>query len=115
MNQVDNLSDDASQLTRVALPDGSLVVLALVYQPATQRWTISVSRNDFSVNNINLCNHPNLLRDFREVIPFGLACVSTDGGDPVLIEDFVSGRITLYVLTQADVAEVETNIFGALV
>lgn len=115
MNLVDNLSDDASQLTRLALPDGSLVVLALVYQPATQRWTVSVTRNDFTVNNMNLCVHPNLLREWREVIPFGLAITSTDGGDPVLIDDFISGRIQLYVLTAADVIEIENNVFGALV
>lgn len=115
MNQIDNLSDDANQLTRVALPDGSLVSLALVYRPATQRWTVSVTRNDFTVNNVNLCVHPNILRQWRNLIPFGLACVTTDSGDPVLIDDFTSGRATLYILTQADVTEVELNIFGALV
>lgn len=115
MLQVDNLSDDASQLTHVVLSDGSLVTLALVYQPATQRWTVDISRNTFAVNGLNLCVHPNLLREFRNIIPFGLAIVSTDGGDPVLIEDFVSGRITLFVLEAADVVAIEDNVFGALV
>lgn len=115
MLQVDNLSDDADQLTRVVLSDGSLVVIELFYRAATQRWTADVTRGTFTVNNINLCVHPNLLRDWRNVIPFGLACTSTDGGDPVLLEDFANGRVQLFVLEAADVGAVETNVFEALV
>lgn len=115
MNKIDNLGDEANQLTRIVLDDGSIVLLNFIYRGATQRWTVNITRNDFTVNDINLCVHPNLLRDFRENIPFGLALISTDGGDPVLINDFTSGRITMYTLSAADVSLVETDIFKALV
>ena len=115
MVQIDNLSDDANQITRVPLPDGSLLVLNFIYRPAIQRWSVSITRNAFVLNNVELCAHPNLLREFRNTLPFGLAVTSTDGGDPVLISDFVSGRISIFVLDAADVQTVETSIFGALV
>ena len=113
MKQITNLSDEADQLTKVVLDDGSVAVFEFVYLPAIERWVFSVSHPTLTVNRMILCAGPNVLRDFRNVISFGLGCYSTDGADPFYIEDFASGRITLYVLVNAaEVAAVETTIFG---
>ncbi len=55
-----------------------------------------------------------MLRQFRNIIPFGLACVIADGFEPVYQDDFTSGRASLYLLNEADVAEVETLIIVTL-
>ncbi len=109
---ISNLSDEADQISKVVLDDGSVAAFEFFYRPAIERWMMSVSHPDLVVNLINLCAGPNVLRSWRNVIPFGLACVSTDGADPFYIEDFASGRITLYVLNQAEVAAVEATVFG---
>lgn len=115
MIAITNLSADAHQKTTVLLADNTSVVVTLDFHPATQRWVVGVSRAEFTVKGIPLCVHPNLLRSFRQVASFGLACVSADGVDPFDINDFESGRVTLSVLDntngEMDVVKVESEIF----
>ena len=112
MNQIDNLSNDANQLVTLVLDDGSTVSMSLQYMPTIQRWAVGFTYGDFSAQGMNLCIHPNLLRSWRHIIPFGIACNTIDGADPLYIDDFASGRAALYLLTQAEVAEFETDIIG---
>ncbi len=112
MQAITNLSDEASQISKVVLDDGSVVTFDFIYLPTIERWSMNVSHPDITINSLILCAGPNVLRDFRNVIPFGLGCYSTDGADPFYIEDFSSGRITLYVLSADEVAFFETNVFG---
>lgn len=111
MNQVDNITDQASQQTLVELSDGSILTLTLNYNAATQRWVMDVLHPLLSIHGISICMHPNLLRQWQRVINFGLACTSINGQDPVNVDDFAQGRCSLYALTQDDVVEVEINIF----
>jgi len=113
MRSVDNLTSNANQLINFVLDDNTTVVLNLIYFAATQRWMVNVLRGTFVVNGISVCNYPNILREWRNLIPFGLACQTVDGGDPVNIDDFTNGRAVLYVLSAADVALFEQTVFGA--
>ncbi len=112
MNLIENISDDANQLVQLVLPDASIVSLSLVYRPAIQRWTIDVSHPLLTVDEINVTTNPNMLRSFRRQIAWGIGCVTTDGADPVYLEDFADGRASLYLLDQADIDLMEATIFG---
>lgn len=123
MNQINNLTDQADQLTRLILADGSLVNVELIFTAATARWIMNVTwpappagsitlpEGTFQANGIGIAVMPNLLRQWREVIPFGIACLTTDGADPVNVDDFITGRAQLYLLSETDVAAVETGVF----
>lgn len=115
MIQITNISTDAHQKTTVLLADNTSVVITLDFLPATGRWVASVTRDLFSLKSVALCVHPNLLRSYRQVIPFGLACVASDGVDPFDIEDFESERIKLYILDntngETDVNRVEAEMY----
>lgn len=115
MNQIDTISDDANQLLQVVLDDGTSVQLTLQYLAAIERWSISVEVDSltFTVDGIVLCTFPNILRMWRDILPFGLACTSIDGIDPIFIDDFSTGRCSLFVLDVADVAAVEVAIGGS--
>ena len=112
MQTIDNVSDNADQLIQAVLEDGSVVQMELTYLPASERWALSFSHPTVTVDGMNLTAHPNIARQYRNIAPFGIACTTVDGADPAYIEDFVNGRATLYVLTAADVQNVEVNIFG---
>jgi hypothetical protein len=114
MTAVDNITDQADQLTQVVLPDGSILQLELFYEAATQRWTMDVTHPLLTVQGINIDNFPNVLRPWRNVVPFGLACQTVTSEDPTNIEDFVNGNAVLYTLTEADVLAVEQNVFGGV-
>jgi len=116
MNIIDGLGNEAYQIIQLVLSDGSVAVLELKYRPMTQRWNLDVVHDTFpagAVRGIGLSAHPNLLRQWRNVIPFGLACVTNTGVDPFSIEDFATQRAVLYLLQGADVRTIETDVFGA--
>lgn len=115
MQKFDNLSDEAMQSAKLVMADGSVVTLTLRFNPALERWVFDISRNEFSLNGLNICVHPNLLRPWRNIIPFGLACTSTDGVDPTLISDFLptdtgDAHVVLYLLDSTEVEQVEETI-----
>ena len=115
MLQISNLTDNANQQTTSLLSDNSSVVFSFRFLPVVQRWVMDISYGDFAIKGMNLCIHPNLLRTFRQRIPFGLACVAPDGVDPFDINDFINGRILLFILDNSgggtEVEEVEANYF----
>lgn len=123
MIQLTTLTNAANQKTSVQLADGSDVTLTFIYRAAVQRWSVNVEHQAISPNGkikgMNLCTHPNALRQWRNNIPFGIAIVSTDQQDPVSLDDFVSGRITVFVLDESngntDVSQIEQNVFGEFV
>jgi hypothetical protein len=111
MIQITTITDDADQLFYTTLDDGSVLTIELVYRPGIQRWSMNISHPLLTLNGYNLCTHENILRPYRNNIPFGIMIASTDGYDPVSIEDFVNGRILFYILNASDVAYLEENVF----
>lgn len=112
MKLVDNLSDEPFQTSQITLADGSILVLTLRYLENIRRWMLDVSHPLFNISGMNLCNHYNLLRPWRNKIPFGLACISVDGIDPVYVTDFSLGRVSLFVLSSSEVQGVEQNVLA---
>ncbi len=116
MVQIQNLGENAHQKTTVALADGSVVVFTLNFMPTAQRWAFDMEYDGKTYACLGLAVHPNLLRGFRDTLPFGLACASTDGVDPFDIRDFSSGRIILSVLDSTnggtEVEAVEGDFFS---
>lgn len=114
--QITNLTNFADQLTQLQLPDGSLATFELIYQGATERWIMNVSylTTPVTINGVGVCCYPNLLRQWREIIPFGIACVTADQTDPFDINDFASGRAAVYLLDETDIRAIESTVFGTI-
>lgn len=112
---IDNLSDSADQITAIQLTDGSVGTLELIFQGSTSRWIFNCTHASFpngALNGQMLCVHPNILRNFKNLIPFGIACISNNGNDPVNLEDFANGNVSLFILDATDVKAVELSFFG---
>lgn len=114
MTRVDNLTDSSDQATTLILPDNTPVSLRLRFRPRTGRWIADVgyATNNFQVNGLNICCFPNVMRPWREVLPFGIAFMTADFTDPFQLQDFATGRVAVYLLTADDVAQVESTIIG---
>lgn len=109
---ISNLTSFADQTSLLRLSDGSVVTMELIYQGASERWIMNLSYGTHVINGIGVCCLPNIIRQWRNVLPFGIACVTNDQTDPFDISDFANGRALLYLLTQEDVTEIESSIFG---
>lgn len=111
MREITGLTNDSKQRYEMVLDDNSIVELVLEYVDTNSSWLFSVSRNDFAVNQRNLVVGPNVLRQFKNYIPFGLLVESADLLDPAFIDDFEKNRISLYILDEGDVTFVEDEYF----
>jgi hypothetical protein len=67
-------------------------------------------RDIISYNN-KLSLSPNILREFRNIIPFGISVEAKDNIPPVEITAFSSGRVTLNLLGSEYVKNLERGIY----
>jgi hypothetical protein len=113
MNQIAQITTDSLQNQILLLDDGSSVALTLYFVPMQYMWlikNITYQKVGFTIENMRICNSPNMLRQYKNQIPFGMACFSTANREPSLQQDFASGASKLYILTEAEVLEYEAYL-----
>ena len=109
MQLIDNISNEGRQKFTILLDeDNSAIVISLTYKPTQLGWfcDIEYEKKGFSVYGMRVTNNYNLLNQWHNILPFGLACVCKDGQDPLSIQDFLVGRAEVIVLSQSEVEEV---------
>lgn len=107
MNQIQQITSDPLQSQTIALPDGSQLTFTLYFIPLQLGWFITnliynTANTTFQLNGLRVCNSPNMLHQFLNQIPFGIACISANSREPSLIQDFSSGASNLYLLSKAE-------------
>ena len=108
MLRIQNLTDDALQRTTVVLPDGTSFIITIYYMPLQYSWFIrSIEYGDFILNCMRISNNVNILRQFKNQIPFGLSCFTEGNREPTQLQDFSSGAAKLFVLTEEEVSAYE--------
>lgn len=89
----------------IILNDGSEISLTIYFNANAQGWFIqNLTYSTFVLCGFRIVNSPNLLYQWQNILPFGLACFSINNSalDPSFVEDFLSGNSSLYILTQAE-------------
>lgn len=120
MNKVNGITEQPAQILGLVLEDGSRATLSLYYRPQQNGWFYDLAWPGpaslpvpFQVQNRRLVTAGNMLRQFRDVIPFGLACFTPDNSDPMTQNSFVDGSAELVLLNAADVAVVEAAVYAS--
>ena len=116
MQQVTGISEAPAQIITLTLEDGSAITVTLEYRPQQLGWFFSVLWNGSDpatqINGLRMTVFPNVLRQWRNLLPFGLACITQDNREPMAADAFSSGYATMLLLDAADVARVEADIFS---
>lgn len=106
MYQVQQITQDSLQQQTLVLPDGTAIGLTMRYVPLQYGWFANITYgSSFVLNGLRITNSPNMLHQFRNQIPFGLACVSSGPREPTQLQDFYSGFSILYVLNSSEVEQ----------
>jgi hypothetical protein len=106
MNRIQQITNDSLQKRTLLLGDGSSFEMTMYFVPLQYGWFIrELTYLDFTLKGFRICNSLNMLHQFRNQLPFGMACISDGDREPSLREDFSSGSSRLYVLTEEEVAE----------
>jgi hypothetical protein len=111
MLYINKITNDASQeLILTGIP-GISINLSLQFLPRVQQWIMGVTYNEQSIQGLSIVAGLNILRQWKNIIPFGISCVCPDGLDPYQIGDFANDRALLFLLNSDDVAQVEADWF----
>lgn len=113
MNQIQQISTDPRQRQTLNLKDGTAFTMEIYFVDLQLGWFITeLTYLDFTLNGLRITNSPNMLQQFRNQIPFGLACFSKQDREPQLIQDFATENSKLYILTPAEVEEFNEILTG---
>lgn len=115
MYQIQTLTDNSLQTQNLILADGSSLTLTIYFMPMQYSWFINnLTYGNFILKGYKIVNSGNLLYQFKNLIPFGLACFSNASRDPSLQEDFSSGYSSLYILSSTEVAQYAEILSGQI-
>lgn len=114
MTTVQGLNDSGNQVVSIPLADGTRVSLTLYFRPQQSAWFFDVVYNAFTCLGRRMVCSPNLLRQFRNIVPFGLAVFTVGNVEPNTQTAFVDGTASLVLLDSTDVSSVETTLFPGL-
>lgn len=106
------LTNAARQQVNVIGDNGEVIPFLIYFLPTQNGWAFNIGYGDFQLNGAYLTISPNCLRGYRNILPFGLLCTSVDGYEPQFISDFIDGRVSLFLLNAAEVAEVEATVYA---
>jgi hypothetical protein len=113
MKQIQQVTSDYKQRRTVILDDGTTFILRTEYKPLQQGWFITeLIYKDFTLRGVRIVNSPNLLHQFHNQIPFGIACYTKGDREPMLQQDFSSGASKLYVLTAEETLQYARHLSG---
>lgn len=112
MRIITEFTDSPKQTCTLVLENQETVEFNLRYLPTQYSWYFDFTYNDVISNGNKVVLGMNILRSFKHIIPFGLAFQANDGVEPFAIDDFVTNRVTVYLLSKDDVEAMESNVYG---
>ena len=113
MQKINGITNEPFQQLSITLPNGTNLIVQMYYRESQLGWfftSLNWNGGQWIENGRRIVTHPNMLRQYQNIVPFGLACITTNNREPTQIQDFASGASTLYLLDQADVQQVEDVI-----
>lgn len=106
-----SLGNEPRQEITMTLDDGGRVVFNFEYKINQLGWFFGFQYGDINYQNIRLTTAYNILRAYRNYLPFGLRCDTADDEEPMGVDDFISGYAQVYLLTPQDVEAIESKYY----
>lgn len=103
-------SDPSQNINLTGIPNLN-IAMTLRYLARMQLWVMGLKFGTTTINGIMVTTAPNMLRQFKNNMPFGIACLKADGLDPYYLTDFSTQAANLYLLNSDDVAVLEAEMF----
>lgn len=105
MDLITNITDEPIQRHILIFERGEVVV-TLRHLPTVEMWKMRVEYNDGYIDGVKLSL--GTLHFRHKNWPFDIALICTDGSgiDPYRADDFVSGRIEMYLVTPEEMIDI---------
>ena len=114
MQVITSITSSPNQFHELVLDDNKSAKFTLRYYPRMFSWFFDIEYEDVVINNVKVVLHPNILRQFKSKLPFGLSVYVENGSpvEPFQITDFQTGRVYLAILNSDEVQQVESEFFN---
>lgn len=112
MKKIVNISNAPKQRIQLITDNGDDVEFLLEYKPRVESWFFSFRWKDIEAKNLTVCLHPNILRQFRRIIDFGVGFKSDTKIEPFYLDVFTAGKCDVVLLNQNDIESIEANIYA---
>ncbi len=112
MQHITSITSQSNQRMALVLENNETADFKLYYLPRQQGWFFDIDYKDLTINCSRVVLTPNSLRQYRNIIPFGIAFISEGNVEPFSVDDFTTGRVNMYVLNNEEVKQIETDIFN---
>jgi hypothetical protein len=113
MKLLTELSNDYKQKHNIILENGESFDLTLEFIEQQEGWFYSIKYGDnFEVKGQRLVIGMNIIRKWKNLLPFGLGVMTEDLSEPSFVDDFTSGRVDVNILNESDVEEIEEEVYG---
>lgn len=112
MQEITTLTNNPIQRHQLVLENNETVDFKLYYEARVQGWYFDFSYKDLTVNGLKVVLSPNILRNFKRLIPFGLSFSAQNDIQPFWLNDFSSNRVKMYVLNSEEVEQIEEEVFN---
>ncbi len=110
---ITGVTDAALQNKSLILPNGTTLSIQIYFRPNQYGWFLNyVINGTFVVRGIRITSNANILRPWKDLLTFGLACFTVDNREPTQQQDFLSGASKLYVLSASEVTDYEKFLAG---
>lgn len=104
MQRIQNITSVPYQKQTFILGDGTSVSITIKFIEMQQGWWITeLIWGAFRLTGLRISNGPNILYQWRNLIPFGIMCTTEEGREPGLQQDFESGASKLFILDRGEV------------
>jgi len=109
---ISEITNEPAQEHTFNIPGRERAVFTIVFRPEQFGWFYSLNWGSFVLNNSRIVFSQNLLRQFKNIIPFGIAVTTNNKLDPLTIDAFSSGVAQLYLLSADEVEDLEETYYG---
>lgn len=112
MELINSLTNEARQAFTYNIDGGEQLSVTLYYYPTQRSWFFDFAYGDYTCNGERVVLTWNALRHLKNILPFGIAFMAQSYVEPYAIDDFSSGRVSMYILNKDDVDYLESEIYG---
>lgn len=111
MKIIQGIGSQAKQQFTIPLSDGTRVSAYLEYRPQQTGWFLNLTWETWTLNGLRVTASPNLLRQWQNVIPFGIAVLTSGNVEPLNNTDFSTATAVMVLLDSTDIALVNQTAF----
>lgn len=108
---INSLTKSPKQKFILPLETKDIVNFYMYYMPTQSAWFFDFEYNGQMYNGNKLVLGANILRMYKNSLPFGLCVKAENNIEPYAVYDLAE-RVKIYTLNKEEIKEVETVVFG---